>query len=79
MPRSRSKSPVTSKKKKGKANQKNSVPSINVEDVEDLVEVLRANYENGINKSYEARIRNLESLRTLLVKGREKLCKWNRI
>jgi len=65
--------------KKGKANQKNSVPSINVEDVEDLVEVLRANYENGINKSYEARIRNLESLRTLLVKGREKLCKWNRI
>ena len=43
-------------------------------DVPKLVKSLRTSFDNGINKSLASRIRNLESLRDVLVKGREELC-----
>ena len=63
----RSKSPARSKK--GIATTSKTTDS-----VEEIVTALRTNFKAGLNKSYEARIRNLEALRTVLVKGRERLC-----
>lgn len=70
--RSRSKSP--GRKTKGKGDSKLMTDATASQDVKTIVSSLRANFDAGVLKSYESRVKNLESLRTLLVKGRAKLC-----
>ncbi|GMH56472.1 hypothetical protein TL16_g02142 [Triparma laevis f. inornata] len=65
-PRGRSRGKSPGAKKAAPKNPEAQVPSIVAE--------LRKNFDNGVNKSYESRIRNLEGLRTVLVKGKAKLC-----
>ena len=38
------------------------------------MEELRKSFEAGVNKSYESRVSNLEGLRSVILKGRSKLC-----
>ena len=64
--RSRGKSPGKPKATKKAVNPEAEVSSI--------VADLRRNFDNGVNSSYEARITNLEALRTVLVKGKAQLC-----
>lgn len=67
----RSKSPARSSKK---SSTLSSTSTTTCGDVEGIVDELRKNFNAGVNKSYESRIRNLEALRSILIKGREKLC-----